>query len=188
MKLLNIILLAAAVAIIGSCKDKKHVNTDIITTDYEIPQPVAPIAMDTASKHFDATTASGQPYGIDIVRMPADTLPMVADAIGQKYIDNRVSVTITKGNGEQVFARKFTKASFAEWLNDDYRTNALLQDITFYGAEKDNLVLTAVVNAPDAAEDESINLMLTVSSKGDLSVEPFDDDQRDDLKQQDLNQ
>lgn len=181
-----VILLAAAAVLMVACKDKKSTASDIITTDYEAPQPQDPIAMGAKTDRTDVSWVDGQPYTVQVTRSPADSLPMVADVNGQKYIDNVVKVEVLRADNSIFFRRSFTKSSFSEWLDADYRKKGILEGISFQRSEGLTLFFVAWVNYPQSSEDEAVDLQLTVSSLGNVSIQPFtEDDVRDDLKVKD---
>ncbi|MBR1416016.1 MAG: DUF4738 domain-containing protein [Prevotella sp.] len=184
-----VFFLAAAAVLMVACKDKKSAATDIITTDYEAPQPQEPIAMSAKTDRTDVSWVEGRHYTIQVTRTPADSLPMVADVNGQKYIDNIVKVEVLRADSSVFFRRSFTKSSFAEWLDADYRKKGILEGISFHRqenslrAEGAKLLFVAWVNYPQSGEDEAVDLQISLGTTGDVSIQPFtEDDERDDLK------
>jgi hypothetical protein len=179
------LVLAACMMVLVACKEKKHVNDGIITTDYEMPKPSeAPIAMPAQTNKVEVEWKDSR-YAIAIARTPADSLSKVTDEIGQQYIDNVVKISITRSDGTSFFNRSFAKSAFMEWLEDDYRHHAVLEDITFFGVEGQELVFTAALNHPAASDDEAIDLRLSVNAQGQVNIGLYDDNQRDDLKMSD---
>ena len=179
------LVLAACMMVLVACKEKKHTNDGIITTDYEMPKPSEkPIAMPEQTNKAEVEW-QGSRYAIAIVRTPADSLSTVADEIGQQYIDNMVKIAVTRSDGLSFLTRTFTKSSFMEWLEDDYRRHTILEDITFFWVEDQELVFTAALNHPAASDDEAIVLRMSVNAQGQVSIDLYDDNQRDDLKMSD---
>lgn len=177
-----VILLAAAAVLTGGCKDKKQAANDIITTDYEAPRPQAPIAMSTTTDRTDVSWVEGRTYTIQVTRTPVDSLPMVTDANGQKFIDNVVNVEVLRADSSVFFRRSFSKAAFSEWLDGEYRKKGILEGVSFQRAEGSTLYFMAWVNYPQAGEDEAVDLQISLSRLGEISVQPFNEDDRDDLK------
>ena len=174
----------AAALLLGACGGKKSSGGDIITTDYETPKLQEPISMNVVQESREVQWAGGRSYHLQIYRLPADSLPKVSDERGQKYVDNQVKISITRPDGSTFFDHTFTKASFAGWLDSDYRVNGLLEDIRLFRADDDELLFTAAVNHPAASDDEAVVLRLTVDRQGGISIGRYDENDRDDLAQE----
>lgn len=171
---------------LAACKDKKAGNANIITTDYELPKPSdTPIAMGVQSDNVKVDWVEGRPYTVDVTRMPVDSLPKVTDEIGQKYVDNMIKVKVSRADSTIVFHRTFTKKSFLSWLDNDYRQNALLAGIRFLKVEDGLLVFTAWLNFPDAGDDEALELRLLIDKNGDVTIQHYSENERDDLEMMD---
>ncbi len=181
----SVLCLAAAAMLLVACKDKKSASNEIITTDYEVPQPKAPIAMADKTDRTDVEWVEGRRYMVKVARMAVDSLPKVSNAYGQQFIDNLVDVQVMRADSSVFFHRHFTKSAFANWLAGEYKKNAILQGISFQRAEGDNLLFVAWLNYPESGEDEAVDLQLSVSRLGDVSIAPFDENDRDDLKMMD---
>lgn len=159
------LLLAAGLMLLSSCKEKKSPNGEIITTDYKMPEPQAPIKM--AEEHTENVVKWGdKDYTVKIVRTPIDSLAMVSNEYGQEFVDNAIHVTITRTDGSTFFNRTFTKSSFTSCISEDYRRDALLTDIRFYETDDNALTLIACVNYPQAMDDEACILELSISRDG----------------------
>ncbi len=103
-----------------------------------------------------------------IRRTACDSLPMVKDETGQKFVDNAISLSIIRGDGSQLLARTFTKASFNAALDDDYRRTGILEGLVFDRIEGGNLRFAASVCHPQT--DEYIPLVVEVSRSGQVNV------------------
>ena len=106
---------------------------------------------------------------------------MVENEYGQKFIDNAIRVDVTRADSTLFFKETFTKESFANWLNKDYREKAILTSISFFGIEGDLLTFIVSLNHPEASEDESLDLLLQIDRHGGTSIKPFTYNDRDDL-------
>lgn len=177
--------LLVAVVLIAGCKGKKTGDGDIITTNYETPQLQAPISMNTSLVSMETEWAGGRTYHLLINRFPVDSLPKVSDERGQLYKDNKVEISVTRSDGSTFFSHSFTKMSFANWLDSDYRSNGLLEDIHFFRADDDELLFTVSVNHPAASDDEATILRLAVNREGAIAIGRYDENDRDDLAQSD---
>ena len=182
MKYAISLFFVAGVMMLGAtaCKEKKQ-SEDIIVTKYEPEKPKAPVKMRTDVRSTDITW-QGRQYVVRIAREPADSLPMVTDEIGQKYVDNRVSMRISRSDSTVFMQKTFTKASFASYLNDDFRNRGVLENIVFHEVDGKTLEFAVIITHPDA-DDEFIPLELSIDPMGGLTIEQGTllDDERDDL-------
>lgn len=172
MKRITLTLTAVlALGLLSGCKQKKQ-QEDIIVRKTEAPKPQAPIRMQEYEQVKDFEWL-GKDYQAAIRRMPDDSLSMVKDETGQKFVDNRIMLSIIRSDGSCFFSRTFTKSAFDEVLDDDYRQTGILEGIVFDHAEGDQVFFAGSVCHPQT--DEYIPLILSVSNFGDVSVK------RDDL-------
>ena len=167
-------ILVAGIMMLGACKEKKKTE-EIIATKYVPKKPGSPIKM-VSSVVADTIGWGGTDYEVVVSRMPVDSLPMAQNEIGQKYIDNRISLVICRlVDGHVVFGRSFTRASFASYLTGEYKTNSLLADMRLREVRPSEIDFSVVVAPPDATDDEFLPLKLTVTRDGRLFVKVEDD-------------
>ena len=165
----RITLTLAAVLVAGlltGCKQKKQTE-DIIVRKTEAPKPQAPIRMQEYNQVKDEKWLDRQ-YQIDIRRVADDSLRMVKDETGQKYVDNRITLKVIRQDGSVFFSHTFTKASFDDYLDDDYRATGILEGLVFDRVEGNNLIFAGSVSHPQT--DEYIPLVITLSNFGDVSI------------------
>lgn len=168
MKQFTFLLIAAsAFVVLSSCKEKKP-SEEIIVTKYVVKAPEAPIKM-SVDKRENQVEWMGKPYTVVVERMPSDSLPMVKDEDGQLYVDNRVSLKVIRGDGSVFCTKTFTKASFASYLDDDYRATGILGSFWFTEADDQELEFAVCVNHPQS-DDEFIPLKLTLDRQGGISI------------------
>ena len=163
---IQIVLVAALVLATAACSEKKK-HDDIIATKTEAPKPQGPIRMQEYRQNTDIQWL-GKNYQVEIVRSPDDSLRMVKDETGQKFVDNRISLRIIRADGSVFFKRSFTKAAFESLLDDDYRRTGILEGLVYDRVEGNNLFFAASVCHPQT--DEYIPLVLTVSNFGDVGI------------------
>lgn len=174
--------MAAAMLTLLSCKDKKPEDKGIIKTDYVAPKPTGPKATAVNSVTESIEWIEGRRYRVNINGHGEETLPMVQDENGQQYIDNAIRVEVTRADSTLFYGHTFTKESFTEWLNKDYRKNAILTDINFLEPEGNVLKFVVSLNYPEASDDEALDLLLLLDSQGNTSIKPFTYNERDDLE------
>ena len=71
-------------------------------------------------RYSDTVRWKGRLYTYEVVRRADDSLAVVTDDDGNRYADNFVKLTLRCGE-ETVFAKRFTKATFASWLDASFK-------------------------------------------------------------------
>ena len=148
------------------CKQKKQTE-DIIVRKTETPKPQAPIRMQDYNQVKDVQWLD-RSYQVDIRRMADDSLRMVKDETGQKFVDNRIQLKVIRQDGSVFFSRTFTKADFNDYLDDDYRATGILEGLVFDRVEGLHLIFAGSVSHPQT--DEYIPLVITLSNFGDVAI------------------
>jgi hypothetical protein len=166
-KSLFILLTAGALLSLTSCGEKKK-SSDIITQRVEKVTPRAPERMQEYDDSRDIAWI-GKQYKVNVHRHPADSLPMVKDETGQKFVDNVISVKVLRVDGSQFFARTFKKSDFLSYLDDDYIKTGILEGLVFDKAEGDFLEFAASVSHPNS--DEYIPLVVRLSRMGQITIQ-----------------
>ncbi len=164
-------LLIAVLAI--SCGKKKE-SQNIIVPTVEKEEPKAPIRMQPYDQKMDVEWLD-KGYQVIINRQADDSLRMVQDETGQKFVDNRIALRIIRADGSVFFKKVFTKTDFDAQLDDDYRQTGILEGLVFDKVDGKNLVFAGSVSHPQT--DEYIPLVVTVSNFGAVSIKR--DDQMD---------
>ena len=164
-------LLMAVLAI--SCGKKKE-SKDIIVPTAEAVKPKAPIRMQPYDQQQEVEWLEKN-YQVIINRVADDSLRMVQDETGQKFIDNRITLRVIRADGSVFFKKVFTKSSFDAQLDDDYRQTGILEGLVFDKVDGHNLVFAGSVSHPQT--DEYIPLVVTVSNLGTVAIKR--DDQMD---------
>ena len=164
-------LLMAVLAI--SCGKKKE-SKDIIVPTVEVVKPKSPISMQPYSQQQEVEWLD-KSYQVFINRVADDSLRMVQDETGQKFVDNRITLRVVRADGSVFFKKVFTKATFDAQLDDDYRQTGILEGLVFDKVDGNNLVFAGSVSHPQT--DEYIPLVVTVSNFGNVTIKR--DDQMD---------
>ena len=164
-------LLMAVLAI--SCGKKKE-SKDIIVPTAEVVKPKAPISMQPYSQQQEVAWLD-KSYQVFINRVADDSLRMVQDETGQKFVDNRITLRVIRADGSVFFKKVFTMTTFDAQLDDDYRQTGILEGLVFDKVDGNNLVFAGSVSHPQT--DEYIPLVVTVSNFGNVTIKR--DDQMD---------
>lgn len=149
------------------CGEKKKSET-IITQRVEKVTPQGPERMQEYNDSRDVAWI-GKQYKVTVHRQPGDSLPMVKDETGQKFVDNIISVSVLRADGSQFFSRNFTKSDFLQYLDDDYTKTGILEGLVFDKADGDWLEFAASVCHPHT--DEYIPLVVRLSRMGQLTIQ-----------------
>ncbi|KAA6336474.1 hypothetical protein EZS27_015363 [termite gut metagenome] len=75
-------------------------------------------------------TLNNTKYHSYITRTPNDSLPYVTGKDGITYVDNTITLRITRGN-VPIFNRTFTKNNFATLVNDEFLREATLEGMVY---------------------------------------------------------
>lgn len=164
--LLMIAVLGVLVAVTVACGNKKK-SEDIIAPRVEKVKPKAPIQMQAYTDERDVDWI-GKSYHVKITREASDSLAMVKDETGQKFVDNVFTITVSRMDGSVFFNRSFTKNSVSDYLDNDYRKTGIFEGFVFDKADGDWLVFAASVGHPQT--DEYIPLVIRLSRMGDLEI------------------
>ena len=172
MKKIQLFVALLMVALMISCCGKKKESKDIIVPTVVEVKPKGPISMQPYNQQQQVEWLDKH-YQVFIDRVADDSLSMVEDETGQKFIDNRINLRVVRADGSVFFKQEFTKSSFDEQLDDDYRQTGILEGLVFDKVDGNNLVFAGSVSHPQT--DEYIPLVVTVSNFGKVTIK------RDDL-------
>jgi len=164
-----------------ACKGKKTQDTEIIKTDYVAPKPTAPKTSSVDAVTDEVEWIEGRHYLVTIRGRADNTLPMVQDENGQKYIDNSVTIDVKRADSTTFFNHTYTTGAFAHWLSRDYQEKAILTGINLLGPDGNVMKFVVSLNYPESSDDESLDLLLQVDNMGNEDVSPFVYNDRDDL-------
>ena len=173
MKKIQLFVALLMVALLMSCGKKKE-SKDIIVPTAEVVKPKAPISMQPYNQQQEVEWLN-KSYQVIINRVADDSLRMVQDETGQKFVDNRITLRVIRADGSVFFKKVFTKSNFDVQLDDDYRQTGILEGLVFDKVDGNNLVFAGSVSHPQT--DEYIPLLVTVSNLGKISIKR--DDQMD---------
>ena len=168
------LLAALLIAVIAISCGKKKESKDIIVPTVEVVKPKAPISMQPYNQQQEVRWLD-KSYQVFIDRVADDSLRMVQDETGQKFVDNRITLRVIRADGSVFFKKVFTKSSFDAQLDDDYRQTGILEGLVFDKVDGNNLIFAGSVSHPQT--DEYIPLVVTVSNFGNVTIKR--DDQMD---------
>lgn len=156
-----------SLGVVVACKEKPR-TTDIIVKK-PAPKPKKGVQkMDEYRQARDVQWLGGT-YKVVAERKPDTSLPQAVDEQGNRYYDNRITLTISRPDGTAFFSRTFSKTDFAKYVDGDNADGALL-GIVFDRADGGSLIFAASVGSPDKMSDEYVPLVLTISRGGTVNI------------------
>ncbi len=160
--------LAAVAVMLTGCKEQKLSET-IIT---KLPEKKAPLPTQTLGDYEQTTPVEwgGSKYNVVVKREADASLPLVDDGSGTKYYDNHVLVRVLRADGSEMFAKKFVKSDFVNYVDPLYRKNGALLGVVFDRAEEGFLYFAASVGSPDKMSDEYEPLVVKLNRSGSISI------------------
>ena len=161
------VLALTFVGLITTSCGKKKQHDDIIVQETETPQPQAPIRMQDYKDVKDVQWL-GKQYQVEVSRTACDSLAMVKDESGQKFVDNRIVLRVIRQDGTVFCTKTFTKSAFNACLDDDYRKTGILEGFVFDKAEGNHLFFAASVCHPQT--DEYIPMVVTLSNFAEVGI------------------
>lgn len=168
LKTTTLLIVVGSLVILSACKEKQE-PTDIIVPKQTQQAPAEPVAMQD-NDYVDEIDWTGKRYLIEINRRSDKELPMVSNAQGAKYYDNRFTVTVRRSDGTTFFSREFTKNDFADNVDAQFLHNNALLGIVFEEAQDTGLLFAASIGDPDPLSDEYVPLIISLSRTGNLSI------------------
>ena len=167
MKSIVYILACAAVVFFNACSSKdKSRKDDATVLMQDSTQTAAPQRMQVSDVK-ETFTYKGKEYQSFVVRRPDETLPMVQNEQGEKFVDNRISLRITCG-GKQVVDNVFTKESFASLVDAKFMKYAILEGLVYDKTTPGGIIYAASVCYPQS--DLYVPIRLTVTADGKISM------------------
>lgn len=115
-----------------------------------------------------AVTFKGKEYQSSVVRRPDESLPLVQDEQGDKFVDNRITLRITCG-GKALVDKVFTKENFASLVPAKFLKHAILEGMVYDKTTPQGIIYAASICYPQT--DLYVPLRLTVTADGRISVE-----------------
>lgn len=109
----------------------------------------------------------GKDYHSSISRTPDEDLPLVKDERGNKFVDNKIQLRLTRGN-EQVFNMTFTKKNFASIVGEDFLSNSILEGMVYNKTTPQGIVYAASVCYPQT--DLYVPISITITADGKMTM------------------
>lgn len=117
--------------------------------------------------YTDTLRIEGHTYACNIHREADVNLALVTDDEGNRYADNRYTLTIRR-DGQPCFERQFTKGNFASYLSGEFQEKGIL-DGMMYDRSLPGLNFAVSVTLPQSDMVEP--LLLRVDLNGGIAIE-----------------
>ena len=151
-----------------SCSDKKTTQDNTATAFQIDSVDVHGIQRMQVSKSEQKVKMNGKDYVVRISRVPADSLPLVKNEQGDIYVDNKITLNITRDKGERVFNKVFTKQSFADLVGTGFLSKSILEGMVFDKVASAGFVFAASVSFPQT--DLYVPISVVISPSGNISL------------------
>lgn len=161
------IVAMASMVLLAGCKEKKQTQ-EFIAPKIETKGPAAPVRMQPYADQRDVQWL-GKEYKVEVSRTPSDSLPMVKDETGQRFVDNRIAVKVLRTDGTVAISKTFTKATFDSYITANYRKAGILEGLVFDKVDGQQLEFAASVCLPQT--DEYIPLEVKIDNFGNVKIE-----------------
>lgn len=165
--LFSCLYISALLIVCFSCKEKKTTQEIIVTEVVEQKISETPVKMQEYTQTSEVKWG-GSVAKCLINRTPDEDIAIVEDENGQKYVDNRIKISILGNDGNALYERSFTKADFTAYIEESYKTGGILEGLVFDKMSNDTLFFAASVCLPQT--DEYIPLILSISKNGNVSI------------------
>lgn len=166
MKNIVYLLAYASVIFLSACSSKSKDGNDMQVLMKDSTELAGPQRMQVSD--VKATfTYKGKDYQSSVVRKPDESLPVVTNEQGEKFVDNRITLRITSG-GKTVVDKVFSKESFASLIDARFMKYATLEGLVFDQTTPQGMIYAASVCYPQS--DLYVPVKLTITADGKISM------------------
>lgn len=164
----NIVYIVAGVAVLlfAACSSQKKNDKDIQVLMQDSTAMSAPQRMQVSDTKV-TITYKGKEYHSSVVRRPDESLSIVKNEQGEKFVDNSITLRITCG-GKQIVDKVFTKESFASLVDANFMKHSILEGLVYDKTTPQGIIYAASICYPQT--DLYVPLRLTVSADGKISM------------------
>ncbi len=167
MKKVLYMLIGAVVLSVSACGGKKSNGEDGTLTVFQDSTDAKGNQRMQASKAEQKFMYKGKEYVSFVSRTPDESLPLVKNESGEKFVDNSISLRLTRGS-EMVFSKTFTKNDFASLVGSDFLSKSILEGIVYNKTTSQGIIYAASVCYPQS--DLFIPIAITISADGKMAM------------------
>lgn len=166
MKTLVYIVTCVVMLSVISCTSRNKGGDDVQVLMKDSTVISAPQRMQVSDTKV-TITYKGREYCSSVVRRPDESLPVVTNEQGERFIDNSIALRITCG-GKQIVDKVFTKESFVSLVDARFLKYAILEGLVYDKTTPQGIIYAASICYPQS--DLYVPLRLTVSADGKISM------------------
>ncbi|AVM53905.1 DUF4738 domain-containing protein [Bacteroides zoogleoformans] len=175
MKNIVYALACASVLSLAACSSQnKHKKENVQTLQQDSIEVFAPQRMQV-SDIKTAFTYKGKEYQSSVLRHPDETLPIVKNEQGEKFVDNRITLRISC-EGKLLVDKVFTKESFASLIDAEFIRNSILEGLVYDRTTPEGMIYAASVCYPQSDLYIPIRLLITTGGKISMTKEELMED------------
>ena len=168
----TVVYIVACVVVLSliSCTSRNRNGEDVQILMRDSTVVTAPQRMQVSDTKT-TITYRGKEYRSSVVRRPDESLPVVKNEQGERFVDNSITLRITCG-GRQVVDKVFTKESFASLVDAKFMKYAILEGLVYDKTTPQGIVYAASVCYPQT--DLYMPLSITITADGKMSIQKVD--------------
>ncbi|TCO96054.1 uncharacterized protein DUF4738 [Bacteroides heparinolyticus] len=175
MKKIVYTLACASIISLAACSSQdKNKKEDLQTLQQNSTEVSAPQRMQV-SDIKTAFTYKGKEYQSSVLRIPDETLPIVKNEQGEKFVDNRITLRISC-EGKQLVDKAFTKESFASLIDAEFMKNSILEGLVYDKTTPEGMIYAASICYPQSDLYVPIRLVVTTDGKISMTKEELMED------------
>lgn len=175
MKKIVYTLACASIISLAACSSQdKNKKEDLQTLQQDSTEVSAPQRMQV-SDIKTAFTYKGKEYQSSVLRIPDETLPIVKNEQGEKFVDNRITLRISC-EGKQLVDKVFTKESFASLIDAEFMKNSILEGLVYDKTAPEGMIYAASICYPQSDLYVPIRLVVTTDGKISMTKEELMED------------
>ena len=157
----TVVYIVACVVVLSviSCTSRNRNGEDVQILMRDSTVVTAPQRMQVSDTKT-TITYRGKEYRSSVVRRPDESLPVVKNEQGERFVDNSITLRIVD--------KVFTKESFASLVDAKFMKYAILEGLVYDKTTPQGIIYAASICYPQT--DLYVPLRLTVSADGKISM------------------
>lgn len=156
-----------AVCLLAACSSPKKEGGDDVRILLKDSVDASGLQRMQVSDSKATFTYKGKEYQSSVFRRPDETLPVVTNEQGDKFVDNRITLRINSG-GKSIVDKVFTKENFASLVDAKFLKHSILEGLVYDKITPKGIVYAASICYPQT--DLYMPLSLTITADGKISI------------------
>ena len=159
-----VLMLAALIVSCGSKEEPKYI---IVEPEKEVKQKPQTVKTETY-KYADTLKWKGKIYNYEVVRECDEEAVVVKADDGQKYFDNKATITVKRSDGSVFYSNTFHKSTFAQSLSPSLSKKGILEGVVYEKSTDNYIQFSASVALPQS--DEFVPFAIRISTDGSINI------------------